>query len=73
VDATRETNKPFDGIHINCPRWPVFDVVQTLEDDLRVPIVSSCQAIIWEGLNMLGIKEIKRGSGRLFHDFRQLH
>jgi maleate isomerase len=72
-DAIRETKKPFDGIHINCPRWPVFDMVEAVEDEFNVPVVSSCQAIIWEALNMLGIKEIKPGSGHLFNDFRKLY
>lgn len=70
-DAVREAGKPFDGIHINCPRWPVVDMVETLENDLSVPVVSTCQAIIWEGLNMLGVKEVRPGSGRLFDGFRK--
>jgi len=69
-DAVREARKPFDGIHINCPRWPVVGMVETLENDLSVPIVSSCQAIIWEGLNMLQVKEIRPGAGQLFAGFR---
>jgi maleate cis-trans isomerase len=47
-------------------------MVEVVEDEFSVPVVSSCQAIIWEGLNILGIKEIKLGSGHLFDDFRKL-
>jgi maleate isomerase len=68
-DAVREAKTPFDGIHINCPRWPVVDMVEMLENDLSVPIVSSCQAIIWEALNMLGVREVRPGSGHLFDGF----
>jgi maleate cis-trans isomerase len=31
-------------------------MVEVVEDEFNVPVVSSGQAIIWEGLNMLGIK-----------------
>lgn len=70
-DAVREAKGSFDGVYINCPRWPVVDMVETLETDLSMPVVSTCQAIVWEGLNMLGVKEIKPGSGHLFDDFRK--
>lgn len=70
-DAVRESKGTFEGIFINCPRWPVVDMVETLETDLSVPVVSTCQAIVWEGLNMLGVKEVKPKSGHLFEGFRK--
>ena len=70
-DAVREAKGSFDGIHINCPRWPVIDMVETLEADLSVPVVASCQALVWEGLNMLKVREIRPGSGHLFDGFRK--
>ncbi len=69
-DAVRESEGTFEGIYINCPRWPVVDMVETLENDLSVPVVSTCQAIVWEGLNMLMVKEVKPKSGHLFDGFR---
>ncbi len=69
-DAVREAKGAFDGIHINCPRWPVVDMVETLEHDLEIPVVATSQAIIWECLNMLKVKEIKPKAGQLFNDFR---
>lgn len=71
-DAVRESKGTFEGVYINCPRWPVVDMVETLETDLSVPVVSTCQALVWEGLNMLGVKEVKPKSGHLFDDFRVL-
>jgi len=69
-DAVHEAKGAFDGVHINCPRWPVVDMVETFETDLSVPVVSTCQALVWEALNMLGVKEVKPRSGHLFDSFR---
>jgi maleate cis-trans isomerase len=44
--------------------------VETLENDLEVPVVATCQALVWEGLNMLKVKEIRPRSGHLFKGFR---
>ena len=55
-----------DAIYIPCARWAAVHVIQALEDDLGVPVVTSQQAWIWAGLRHLNVKKPVRGFGRLF-------
>ena len=69
-EAAREAKSGFDGIHIGNPRWPVIDMVEILEADFGVPVVATCQALVWEALNMLCVRQVKAGAGSLFNEFR---
>lgn len=64
VEAFRKA-KTAEGIYITCPRWPVAGNIDPLEKDLKVPVVSSIQAMAWFGLKALGIKEQVKGFGTL--------
>ncbi|MFC1817358.1 hypothetical protein ACFL0M_15825 [Thermodesulfobacteriota bacterium] len=57
--------KTAEGIYITCPRWPVVGNIDPLEKDLKVPVVSSIQAMAWFGLKALGVKEPIKGFGTL--------
>jgi len=45
---------------------PSVAVIQPLEQDLEVPVVTSMQAMAWAGLRLAGIKTEVTGYGRLF-------
>lgn len=58
-----------DGILISCGNLRTFEVIDTLEADTGLPVVTSNQAGLWQALRMLGIKDGVRGLGRLLLDF----
>ena len=70
-DAVQKAPGQFDGIHIACPRWPVVSMVEALESDFGVPVVSTAQALVWQALTFLGIREVRPGSGLLFESFKK--
>lgn len=55
-----------DGIWITGALMPSVAVIQPLEEDLKVPVVSSMQAMAWAGLRLAGVKAEITGYGRLF-------
>ena len=57
--------KTAEGIYIMCQRWPAVGNIGPLEKDLKVPVVSSTQAMAWFGLKALGIKEQIKGFGTI--------
>jgi maleate cis-trans isomerase len=54
-----------DGVFVPCPRWPTIADVDLLEREIGKPVVTSCQAYIWHGLRLAGVKETIAGFGRL--------
>ena len=57
-----------DGIFIPCPRWPTIGIIDKLEQDLKVPVVTSSAAMFWKAFDHLKIKEPISGYGRLLED-----
>ena len=55
-----------DGIWITGALMPSVAVIQPLEQDLEVPVVTSMQAMAWAGLRLAGVKAELTGYGRLF-------
>jgi maleate isomerase len=58
-----------DGIYIACPRWGTIGIIDKLEQDLKMPVVTSRAATVWNALRKLNIGEPIRGYGTLLeHD-----
>ncbi len=55
-----------DGIWLTQANIPSVGVIEALEEDLGVPVVTSAQALAWAGLRTAGIHEPIQGFGRLF-------
>ncbi len=55
-----------DGFWITEASIPSVGVINELETDLQVPVVTSAQALMWAGLLLAGVREPVRGFGRLF-------
>jgi maleate cis-trans isomerase len=55
-----------DGIWITGAAMPSVGAIQSLEDDLRVPVVTSMQAMAWGALRAVGIADHVAGYGRLW-------
>lgn len=46
--------------------FPVVDLIEPLESELRTTVVSSMQATLWKGLRMAGVTDVTIGGyGRL--------
>lgn len=45
-----EFNEKVDAIVISCTNFPTFHIISTLERELKVPIISSNQATLWQML-----------------------
>lgn len=54
-----------DAVHLTCPRWPTLPNLSLLEQDLGVPVTSSCQAVVYGTLKRLSIRDRIRGFGSL--------
>lgn len=58
-----------DTLLFPCPHWHVVDVIQAIEDEFGVDVVSNFQAMLWDALATLGIREPIDGFGRLLREF----
>ncbi|MGH7774747.1 MAG: maleate cis-trans isomerase family protein [Candidatus Binatia bacterium] len=54
-----------DGIYIPNPKWQTMEIIEPLEADLKIPVVTWVQASVWWGLKQLKVKEARQGYGRL--------
>ncbi|AMM54085.1 maleate cis-trans isomerase family protein [Pyrococcus kukulkanii] len=57
-----------DGIFISCTNWRTFEIIEKLESDLRVPVVTSNQATLWMALRALDVSD-ELPLGRLFREY----
>lgn len=55
-----------DAVFVSCTNYRTFEVVEPLEADLGVPVVTSNQATLWDALRRLGLVHAVEGPGRLF-------
>ncbi|MBI2352067.1 MAG: hypothetical protein HYV00_11445 [Deltaproteobacteria bacterium] len=54
-----------DGIYIPNPKWQAMEIIEPLEEDLRIPVVTAVQSSAWWGLKKIAVKEARPGYGRL--------
>ena len=55
-----------DGVWITGALMPSVAVIDPLERELGVPVVTSMQAMAWRGLRLAGVDDAIEGYGRLF-------
>lgn len=54
-----------DGIFLSCANIHAIDVIEQLEEELRLPVVTSNQVALWRSLREAGIDDPVPGLGRL--------
>jgi maleate isomerase len=54
-----------DCIFISCTNFRTFEIIEPLEREFDVPIISSIQASLWGSLRQLGLKCVPGGVGSL--------
>ena len=57
-----------DGIFISCGNLRTFEVIETLERDTALPVVTSNQAGLWQVLRLVGIEDRLPNLGRLLRE-----
>lgn len=55
-----------DCLFISCTNLRTFEIIEVLERDIGIPVVTSNQASLWFSLNRMGIKERLEGLGSLW-------
>ncbi|NJE41760.1 aspartate/glutamate racemase family protein [Thermococcus sp. GR6] len=58
-----------DAIFISCTNLRTFEIIEPLEEDLGVPVVTSNQASLWLALREMDVMEKIPWLGRLFTQF----
>lgn len=61
--------KDADAIYLSCSLWPIVQIIDKLEKDFKVPVVTNVQAQIWWALRTLNINEPISGYGRLLESY----
>lgn len=65
----KDAHPDADTIHFACAHWAVAEVIDAVEDELGVDVMTSHQAILWQALRTAGIDDKITGFGRLFREF----
>jgi maleate isomerase len=55
-----------DAHFISCAGWRTLPIIERLEDDLGVPVISSVLAVMWHALKLAGVNAKMEGRGELF-------
>lgn len=63
--AREITPEDADGLLISCTAWPTIEIIETLEKELGIPVITSNQACLWACLKRGRIRGSSR-FGRLF-------
>ncbi|MDX1594609.1 MAG: Asp/Glu racemase [Gammaproteobacteria bacterium] len=59
-------SEPCDAVFVSCTNARTLDVIETAEQRLGLPVLSSTQALAWHMLLLAGIEARRPGCGRLF-------
>ncbi len=66
LDAVSETDEQTDGVFISCTNYRTFEIIDKLERDCGVPVVTSNQATLWNAFETAGISTTGVSLGSLF-------
>ena len=67
--AVCRDNPECDTLYIPCPHFATAGIIDPLEQELSVTVITSLQAIVWRALRKCGVNDRIEGFGRLFRDF----
>lgn len=66
VEAARQVAEGVDAIFLSCTNLQTLNIIDALEAELDVPVLSSNLALLWHLLRISGIEASGWGPGRLF-------
>lgn len=58
-----------DTIYLSAPHWGIIDIIDPLEQQYGVNVITAIQAIVWHALRRCGIGDVITGYGRLLREF----
>lgn len=61
--------KGADALYMAGGRLRVLDILEELESDIKAPVISSTQAVVWEMCNHFGTTQPIEGYGQLLREF----
>ena len=61
-----------DALFISCTNFVTVEILEALEQDLGISVISANQVTMWEALNLAQVTPYKPGCGSLFNDATQL-
>lgn len=62
-------SSPLDGadaVFVSCTNFATAEILDALEQDVGLPVLSANQVTMWEALNLAGLRPIKPGVGSLY-------
>jgi maleate isomerase len=65
--SNKEKIKQGDGVFVSCTALRTLEVIEDLEKDLGLPVISSNQATLWKTIDILGENQKGIPGGRLFN------
>jgi maleate cis-trans isomerase len=57
--------RPPEGVYLSGPCWRTLDIIDPLEAELGVPVVSALQAMVWGAMRLVDRPTIVNGYGQL--------
>jgi maleate isomerase len=66
--ALKKEHPEIDTFNFACPHWRVVDAIEPLEQELKVSVMTSLQAIAWEAMRTAGVDDRIEGFGRLLRE-----
>jgi maleate isomerase len=67
--ALKKEHPEIDTFNFACPHWRVIDAIEPLEQELKVSVMASLQAIAWDAMRRTGVNDRIDGYGRLLREF----
>lgn len=58
-----------DTLYFPAPHWGIVETIEPMEREFGIDVVTSVQAIVWEGLRKAGVGDRISGYGRLLRAF----
>jgi maleate isomerase len=59
-----------DALFMSCTNWRTVGLIEELEQDIGMPVVSAIQASFWDCLRIAKVGEFRTGFGRLFETLK---
>jgi maleate cis-trans isomerase len=65
VRSAVSKERPPEGIYLSGPCWRTLDIIEPLESEFGIPVVSALQAMVWGAMRLVGRPIAVNGYGQL--------
>lgn len=67
----REARVAPDALYMPCAAWRAPMNIAKLERDFGIPVICSVQAWTWKAMQLIGVREVRPGFGKLFEGWHK--